>query len=67
MTLKKLLLLLQDIQLMTGISMHGSYISTTGGGELQLDFNTQPSRRMHEYLRRKGFIYWETHYIYRPR
>lgn len=49
------------------IKLKGSHIGCTGGGELCLDFNTQPSYAVHNYLIAKGFIQNATTYIYRPK
>ena len=67
MTLKKLLSLIQAIAGSEGIKLQGCFISTTSGGELALEFNTQPSRALDRHLKYYGFILWETSYIYRPR
>lgn len=67
MTLKKMLEILRNLELNTEINMHGSSIYANGGGELTLSFNTQPSRYIDNYLRRKGFIVLNCDYIYRPR
>lgn len=71
MTLKKLLKLLTYIDLAYGdvkdVSMHGSHLWSTGGGELAISFNTQPPESLDELLRKAGFIVWQGDYIYRPR
>ncbi len=66
MTLKKLLALLEWIRNAEGINLRGSFLQTTGGGELAISFNTQPPRSLHDVLMRRGFILWEGEYIYRP-
>lgn len=71
MTLKKLLKILAYIDSayasVKDVSMHGSHLHTTGGGELAISFNTQPPQSLDELLRREGFIVWQGDYIYRPR
>lgn len=71
MTLKKLLRLLTWIDgayaSVKDVSMHGSHLYATGGGELALSFNTQPPKSLDELLRRAGFIVWQGDYIYRPK
>ena len=71
MTLKKLRDLLNWIEgayaSVGGVSMHGSHIWCSGGGELSISFNTQPPQSLDKLLKRKGFNVWQNDYIYRPR
>lgn len=71
MTLKKLLAILAYIDgayaSVDDVNMHGSYVTTSTGGELAISFNTQPPQSLDGYLKRKGFIVWDGLYIYRPR
>ena len=69
MTLHKLLRLLHainDESSKANIKLRGSHIYCSGGGELSISFNTQPTKQLDSLLRAAGFIVWQCEYIYRP-
>lgn len=45
---------------------YSGQVLATGGGEISLCLNTQVDRLVHRELLRRGFIYWNSDYIYRP-
>lgn len=65
MTLRKLFEILNALHAWDNLK---GMIVTTGGGEIAIDFNSQPDRAIDQYLRRKGFIVEPTsgRYVYRP-
>lgn len=64
MTLMKMLDILEHLAHCS--AQHGM-IFATSGGEIAFELNGQPDRSVHDYLLRKGFIYHDGNYIYRPR
>lgn len=65
MKLYKLLEILNQLKAWR-VNFHGM-IYPTGGGELALEFTSQPEHHVHDYLIDKGFVEVNCDYIYRPR
>lgn len=65
MTGDKMLRTLQYLK-QHGWSMHCIWIGVTGGNELRIEFNGQPSKQTHDMLLARGFVEVDGDYIYRP-
>lgn len=65
MTLRKLFEILNALHAWDHLK---GFAVTSAGGELAIDFNSQPARPVDEYLKRKGFIVEPGlgKYVYRP-
>lgn len=70
MTLAKLLDVLEAIKRDPYVSLRGSQMNTTAGGELNISLGCQPDRNLDRWLKHKGFIVPPGsdvgEYIYRP-
>lgn len=71
MTGDKMLEILRAFELQE-IPLRGTHISCTGGGEIELSFNSQLPYDATRYLKRKGFVQGGNpadaySFVYRPR
>ena len=55
-----------------GVPLMGTHVNTTGGGEIEISFQSQIPEDLHKYLKRNGFVQGGNpmdaySYVYRPR
>lgn len=65
MTAKKMLLVLEYLHA-AGYPLAGIWIGVTSGSELAVEPNGQLYLMQHKWMLKKGFIFTDNRYIYRP-